>query len=145
MLYRLLLIKFKYLEATCLFPIIINWEASIKAKYEMEIIEKILVQIRQSLGVSDVKILINRVESLEFLQGEFDSIIGEMNDNTPTSQIRTLSIEVKKYIEYDNNDLKDSEFKSFKYHKMHFPIRVVDHSKFVLSEHNFFPVITIEV
>lgn len=143
-LYRLLLIRFRYLGARCDFPIIIKWGPSLEAQYEVEFINKVLEQLENSLGVENVQIINNYVGTYQNLNPAFQGMIGSINHQTPTSQIRGLKVDVKKFVELTEEDINAGYVEKFELFHANFPVRVIDHSQLVLDEIEILPLIVIE-
>ncbi|MFN4247379.1 MAG: hypothetical protein ACK4EY_06635 [Flavipsychrobacter sp.] len=141
---RLLVIRFKYATASCLWPIIINWEDSYKAEYETETIFKIISELQETPGVTKVMLVHNRLGTYQELSDEFEEIIGSINFNTPTSQLRTLSVEQHTLQPLNDEDLRNGTYEKYNVHTFNLPVRVNDPSGFTLSTMGHLPMLAIE-
>jgi hypothetical protein len=143
-LYRIVVIRFDYTSAKCLFPIILNWEQTTKAVYEIEIMNKIIAELETALGVTKVRVVHNRISTYEDLKNEFNGIIGDINYNTPNSQLRTLSVDLKRFKPLTPFDIENGTIEKFELHSMHFPIKVNDPSNLTLTILEQLPMLVIE-
>ena len=143
-LYRIIVIRFDYISAKCLFPIILNWQEATKATYEIEILNKIIAELETALGVSKVRIVHNRISSYEDLKNEFNGIIGDINYNATDSQLRTLSVDLKRFKPLTDFDIENGTIEKFELHSMHFPIKVNDPTNLTLSILEQLPMLVIE-
>lgn len=143
-LYRILVIRFDYLTAKCLFPIILNWTELNKATYELEIMNKIIGELNLIPGILKVRVVHNRVGTYADLNNEFNVIIGDINYNTPNSQIKTLSVDHKIFKQLSQEDIQQGFVERFALNRMYFPVRVQDPSTFTLSDLTELPMLVIE-
>lgn len=143
-MYRLIIIRFNYLSAKCLFPIILNWQETLMAKYEIEIMNKIISELQDSLGITKVQICHNKVGYYPELQNEFDEAIGNIDYNTEVSQIKILPVDHKIFKSITDEDEFNGRVENFILNRMSFPVRVIDHDQFILETMGNLPLLIIE-
>lgn len=143
LLFRLVVVKFEYIGTKCLFPIILNWDKIIKANFEIEIMNKIITQLESALGITNVRVVQNRVGTLSDLNDEFNTIIGDINFNSQNSQIKALQIDVKVFRPLTQEEIQQFTVEKFTLYRMNFPVKIFDFNQ-ILSGENELPMLVIE-
>jgi hypothetical protein len=143
-LYRIKIVKFEFISHKCLLPIILKWEIDLQAKYEYQIINKIINELQNSLGVSDVRVVHNKVDTFESIQKDFTSVFENINFNSEDSSIKNLSVNLKRFLDLDEKDFTNDIVEKFKLFKMAFPVRIIDHTKGIINNNFELPIIVIE-
>ena len=144
-LYRILLVRFDYLTARCDLPIIVKWGFDIQAKKEYEFIERLVSELNQQLGITNVRISSNQIGTYDELEQIFDSIISNLNHQTSTSQLGYLNLSLRDFVELTDADVDEGVWQKFNFFDFKLPVRVIDRSTFVLNEKHILPVIIIDI
>ncbi len=141
--YRIIIVKFDYITAKCLFPIILNWSETNQASYEIKILNKIIAELETALGITKVRVVHNRIGNYEDLNQEFNGIIGDINFNSTNSQISKLSVDLKKFLPLTDSDIQIGTVEKFQLQRTYFPVKVVEPTNLTLNILQALPMLVI--